>query len=151
VYDVGSSYFELSNTSMYSGLHSFHISTSISGQTGGIDVTSVPLTPASFSEGDIIIQGSTGSYSTEYGKGVVYEWDFINSSHGILRMTDVFGKFTSVESDGITLGKLGNFQLGKIEYPEILQTSGEVLYIDSMRKIQRIPGQEEEFRVLLQF
>ena len=151
VYDVGSSYFELSNTSMYSGLHSFHISTSISGQTGGIDVTSVSLTPASFSEGDIIIQGSTGSYSAEYGKGVVYEWDFINSSHGILRMTDVFGKFTSVESDGITLGKLGNFQLGKIEYPEILQTSGEVLYIDSMRKIQRIPGQEEEFRVLLQF
>ena len=151
VYDVGSSYFELNNTSMYSGLHSFHISTSISGQTGGIDITSVPLTRSSFSEGQIIVQGSTGSYSSEYGRGVVYEWNFINSSHGILMMTDVFGKFTTVESRGITLGKLGDFQLGKIEYPEILQTSGEVLYIDSMRKIQRMPGQEEEFRVLLEF
>jgi hypothetical protein len=150
IYEVGSPYFDLSAAPSYSGLHSLQLSTSISTQTGAIDSTSAALTQNSFSSGDTVYQGSTASYS-QYASGKVYYWDFVNSANGTLYLTDVVGSFKSVAVDGITGSTLGAFIVADVTLPEIDRTSGEVLYIDNVRPIQRNMGQKEEFRLRLGF
>jgi hypothetical protein len=81
----------------------------------------------------------------------VYHWDFINPSRGRLYVTDVLGKFISVDTHGLTGTTLGNFVVSSVSKPEIKASSGEVLYIENVRPIQRTLGQEEEFRIRLGF
>ena len=150
IYETGSPYFDLNAAPSYSGLHALQLSTSVSSQISGLDTTSAPLTPNSFSSGDVVYQGSTGSYS-QYASGSVYYWDFVNSATGTLYLTDVVGTFKSVETDGISGGTLGAYIVSSVTLPEIDRTSGEVLYIDNVRPIQRNMGQKEEFRLRLGF
>lgn len=150
VADVGEAYFDLDQTPSYSGLYSLLISSSVNSATGGIDITSFQLTRNSFSVGDRVTQGSTSGVSN-YATGVVYHWDFINPSRGRLYVTDVLGKFISVDTHGLTGTTLGNFVVSSVSKPEIKASSGEVLYIENVRPIQRTLGQEEEFRIRLGF
>jgi hypothetical protein len=150
IYEVGTPYFDLSAAPSYSGLHVLQLSTSVSPQTGAMDTTSAALTQNSFSSGDTVYQGSTASYS-QYASGKVYYWDFVNSASGTLYLTDVVGSFKSVAVDGITGSTLGAFIIADVTLPEIDRTSGEVLYIDNVRPIQRNMGQQEEFRLRLGF
>jgi hypothetical protein len=163
VLEVSEPYFDESNSPSYCGLHKLMLTTSVSGITGAVDVTASPLTRTSFSNGDFIQQGVSGSYSSDYASGIVYQWDYVNASYGNLWLTDVLGVFKTVQdnrrgSTGATLGT--NFAVGAtvgayIAYdsvkPEIDRNSGEVLYIDNIRAINRIPGQKEEFRLRLGF
>lgn len=148
--DVGEAYFDLRQTPSYSGLYVLTLSTSAGSPTGGIDTTSSQLTVNSFSNGDRIVQGFTGGVS-EYGTGVVYKWEFINPARGKLYVTDVLGKFIGVDTHGLTGTTLGNFVVSSVIKPEVKSTSGEVIYIENVRPIQRILGQEEEFRIRLGF
>jgi hypothetical protein len=150
IYEVGTPYFDLSAAPSYSGLHALQLSTSVGTQTGAMDTTSAALTQNSFSSGDTVYQGSTASYS-QYASGTVYYWDFINSATGTLYLTNVVGSFRSVAVDGITGSTLGAFIIADVTLPEIDRTSGEVLYIDNVRPIQRNMGQQEEFRLRLGF
>ena len=150
IYEVGSPYFDLSAAPSYSGLYALQLSTSVGTQTGAMDSTSAALTQNSFSSGDTVYQGSTASY-TQYASGKVYYWDFVNSANGTLYLTDVVGSFKSVAVDGITGSTLGAFIVADVTLPEIDRTSGEVLYIDNVRPIQRNMGQKEEFRLRLGF
>jgi hypothetical protein len=150
IYEVGSPYFDLSAAPSYSGLHALQLSTSVGSLVGAMDSTSAALTQNSFSSGDTVYQGSTASY-TQYASGKVYYWDFVNSAYGTLYLTDVVGSFKSVAVDGITGSTLGAFIVADVTLPEIDRTSGEVLYIDNVRPIQRNMGQKEEFRLRLGF
>lgn len=150
VVDSGIPYFELDQTPAYSGLHVLEVATSISSATGGMDTTFSSLSQNSFSNGDFIIQGSTGSYG-HYASGKVYYWSFVNGSYGKLYLTDVLGKFKSVATDGITGSNIGAYIVSSVIEPEIDRTSGEILYIDNVRPIQRNTAQEEEFRLRLGF
>jgi len=150
IYEVGSPYFDLNAAPSYSGLHALELSTSVSPQTGAMDTTSAAFTQNSFSSGDTVTQGSTASYS-QYASGKVYYWNFINSARGTLYLTDVVGSFNSVAVNGITGSTLGAFIVADVTLPEIDRTSGEVLYIDNVRPIQRNMGQKEEFRLRLGF
>jgi len=137
VVETGQAYFDLDNTPAYRGLHILELATSVSAAEGGADLTSAPLTPTAFSNGDVVHQGVTGAFG-HYATGVVYNWDFVNPSYGRLYLTDVVGTFKSVDQNGVSL-------------PDIDRTSGEVLYIDNVRPIQRSTGQQEEFRLRLGF
>jgi hypothetical protein len=150
VVDVGPSYFDLDNTPSYRGLHVLELSTSISAATAGIDTTTAALTKNLYSNGDIVHQGVTGQFG-HYATGVVYNWDFVNSSYGRLYLTDVVGSFKSVETHGLTGSTLGAYIVSAVQEPEIDRSSGEVLYINNVRPIQRIYAQEEEFRIRLGF
>ena len=150
IYEVGSPYFDLNAAPSYSGLHALQLSTSVGSLVGAMDTTSAALTQNSFSSGDTVTQGSTASYS-QYASGKVYYWDFVNSARGTLYLTDVVGSFKSVAVDGITGSTLGAFIVSDVTLPEIDRTSGEVLYIDNVRPIQRNMGQKEEFRLRLGF
>lgn len=151
VVEVGPSYFDSTATPSYSGLHVLSISTSVSGVTGAMDATSSALTPNSFSNGDFVQQGVSANYNSDYASGTVYHWDFVNASYGVLYLTDVLGKFKSVQTDGITGSTLGAFIVSDVVVPEIEKTSGEILYIDNIRPINRTVGQKEEFRIRLGF
>jgi hypothetical protein len=150
IVSVGQPYYDTDNIPSYRGLHLLEISTSVSGATGNIDVTSAPLTQTSFSNGDIVSQGSTAA-GFNYAAGTVYEWDFVNPAYGRLYLTGVTGKFLDVEENGLTGTALGSYVVSRFHPPEIDTTSGEILYIDNVRPITRISGQKEEFRLRLGF
>jgi hypothetical protein len=156
VVDVGSAYFDTDRTPSYRGLHKLTVSTSVSGHTGGLDITSAALTRNSFSEGDLVVQGTTGT-NRDYAYGTVYHWELVNPSCGFLYLTNVTGQFKGVfgtrasEAYGVTGTTLGQYVVSSVDPPEILPTSGEILYINNVRPIQRTIGQKEEFRVRLGF
>lgn len=150
VVEAGQAYFDLNNTPAYRGVHVLELATSLSSATGAMDNTSAPLTQNSFSSGDSVYQGVTGTYG-HYATGQVYHWEFVNNSYGKLYLTNVVGAFKSVASDGITGSTLGAYIVASVEEPEIDRTSGEILYIDNVRPIQRTVGQQEEFRLRLGF
>jgi hypothetical protein len=150
VVEAGPYYYELDRTPAYRGVHVLEITSSVSSAVGGIDITSAPLTQTSFANGDIVIQGVTGSYH-KYAMGKVFDWEFVNPSYGKLYVTDVKGTFKSVQTDGLTGTTLGQFIISAVLPPEIDRTSGEVLYINNIRPISRVTGQKEEFRIRLGF
>jgi hypothetical protein len=150
IVSVGLPYYDENIVPSYRGLHLLEVSTSISGSTGGLDVSTSALTQNSFSNGDVITQGST-AHGSNYGAGVVYDWEYVNPSYGKLYLTGVTGKFLSVQTNGLTGTTLGAYVLSQYHKPEIDLTSGEVLYIDNVRPIARITGQKEEFRLRLGF
>jgi hypothetical protein len=150
VVDVGQAYFDLDTTPLYRGLHVLELSTSISAATAGVDTTSSALTRNSYANGDVVHQGVTGQFG-HYATGIVYNWEFVNDSYGKLYLTDVVGSFKSVETDGLTGTQLGAYVVSTVQEPEIDRSSGEVLYINNVRPIQRIYAQEEEFRLRLGF
>jgi len=150
IVDVGQAYFDLDNTPSYRGLHILSLSTSVNGASGALDTTISPLTQTSFSNGDVVHQGITGQFG-HYATGVVYDWEFINNANGKLYLTNVVGTFKNVIDNGITGSQLGNYIVAGVSLPDIDRTSGEVLYIDNVRPIQRSTGQQEEFRLRLGF
>jgi hypothetical protein len=151
IVEVGSPYFDLNETPAYTGLTILSLGTSVSGATGGIDVTSAALTQNSFSNGDFVQQGSSGDAFGNYASGTVYNWEFINSSSGRLYLADVFGNFANVAQNGITGSTLGSYIVTSISLPDIDPTSGEIIYINNIRPISRVKGQSEEFRLRLGF
>lgn len=150
IVDSGLPYFDTENTPSYSGLHLLSLSTSVNSSTGAMDTTSSPLTQNTFVTGDVVHQGSTGTIGN-YATGVVYKWDFINPARGNLYLTDVLGTFKNVVDNGITGSQLNTYIVAGVTLPEIEKTSGEVLYIDNVRPIQRNIAQREEFRLRLGF
>jgi hypothetical protein len=150
VVDVGGAYFDLDQTPSYRGLHVLNVNSSISGVCGGTDTTSAPILPSSFSNGEFVQQGISGSIGN-YASGTVFDWEYINPSYGRLYLTDVLGAFKSVATDGLTGTQIKEYIVSSVEAPQIDRTSGEVLYISNVRPIARTIGQEEEFRLRLGF
>jgi hypothetical protein len=147
---VGSAYYDTQSVPSYSGLHVLELSSSVSPAVGGVDSTSLPLTPTAFSNGQVVVQGSTG-LGSNYAAGVVYNWEFVNSSYGKLYLTGVTGKFISVQTNGLTGTTLSSYILAAYSPPQIQRNSGEILYIDNVRPVTRGIGQKEEFRLRLGF
>jgi hypothetical protein len=150
VVEAGQAYFDLDSTPAYRGVHVMELGTSLNSAVGVVDTTSASLTQNSFSNGDLVTQGVTGTYGN-YATGQVYHWEFINNSYGKLYLTNVVGSFKSVAVDGLSGSTLGAYIVTNVDLPEIDRTSGEILYIDNVRPIQRTVGQQEEFRVRLGF
>jgi hypothetical protein len=150
IVEAGQAYFDLDSTPSYMGVHVVELATSLNSAVGIVDTTSASLTQNSFSNGDLVTQGVTGTYGN-YASGQVYHWEFINNSYGKLHLTNVVGSFKSVAVDGLSGSTLGAFIVTNVDLPEIDRTSGEILYIDNVRPIQRTVGQQEEFRVRLGF
>jgi hypothetical protein len=150
VVETGQAYFDLDSTPAYRGVHVVELGTSLNSAVGVVDTTSASLTQNSFSSGDSVTQGVTGTYGN-YATGRVYHWEFINNSYGKLYLTNVVGSFKSVAVDGVSGSTLGAYIVTNVDLPEIDRTSGEILYIDNVRPIQRTVGQQEEFRVRLGF
>jgi hypothetical protein len=150
VVETGLAYFDQNAAPVYSGLHALRIGTSVNSSVGGADISYAPLTPNSFTNGETIHQGVTGAFG-HYATGKVYNWDFVNSSSGTLYLTEVQGSFRSVATHGLSGSTLSAYVVTVLSLPEISPSSGEVLYINNVRPVQRVVGQEDEFRIRLGF
>jgi len=150
VVETGLAYFDQDAAPVYSGLHTLRIGTSVNSSVGGVDISYAPLTPNSFTNGETIHQGVTGAFG-HYATGKVYNWDFVNSSSGTLYLTEVQGSFRSVATHGLSGSTLSAYVVTGLSLPEISPSSGEVLYINNVRPVQRVVGQEDEFRIRLGF
>lgn len=151
ILETGLPYFDEASVSRYIGLHGLKLATSANGVTGAIDTTTASFTPTSFLSSQIINQGEENSYKTDYASGIVYAWDYINTTSGILWTTEVVGKFKNVADNGLTGSNLGAYIISGVSLPDIDPNSGEMLYIDSVRSVDRVVGQNEEFRLTIGF
>lgn len=79
----------------------------------------------------------------------VASWTAISGTTGSLVVTNIIGGFTS----GLTLASpdASNWNINTITEPDLVVGSGEVLYIQNIRPIERQAKQREEFRISIGF
>lgn len=139
IIDVGDPYIDSLGLSSYTGLHA-------------LQITGSALSPSTFTSGETVTQGQTGSVAIGYASATVYTWDLINSTSGTLFVSEVTGKFKNIaDGDSSTYSVLGPYILAGVSLPDINPNSGEILYIDSVVAIDRVVGQNEEFRLSVGF
>lgn len=139
IIDVGDPYIDSLGLSSYTGLHA-------------LQITGSGLSPSTFTSGETVTQGQTGSVAIGYASATVYTWDLINSTSGTLFVSEVTGKFKNIaDGDSSTYSVLGPYILAGVSLPDINPNSGEILYIDSVVAIDRVVGQNEEFRLSVGF
>jgi len=144
-------YFESASVPSYTGLTVLRMN-----KPAGL----ADFTDTTWENGDFIQQGLSGSYLYDYANGTVYGWSRIDSSTGLLYVTEPFGIFkNSADGNGLTASRLndesGQINLGYlvagVSAPAIDIHSGEIIYINSIQPIQRLPNQSEEFRLRVGF
>lgn len=133
----------------------------------GLSVLRMSRTPASldaftdttWQNGDFIQQGVSGSYVYDYASGTVYKWSRTDSDNGLLYITEPFGNFKYSGLHGATYSRINtpggginlHYTVAGVSAPSIDLHSGEIIYINSIQPIQRIPNQSEEFRLRIGF
>ena len=92
--------------------------------------------------------GGATTGSLRLTSGNVVEWVYgTTGSTGALHLTNVIGRgFSGGNYDGGGANTIAN-----IELPELVAGSGEVLYIQNIKPIQRNLEQKEEFKILIGF
>jgi hypothetical protein len=117
------------------------------------------FTDTTWQNGDFVQQGVSGSYLYDYASGTVYKWSRTDVSTGLLYVTEPFGNFKYVTVNGATLSRLNTsggvvnqgYSVAGVSAPGIDIHSGEIIYINSIQPIQRLPNQSEEFRLRVGF
>ena len=104
--------------------------------------TSTFSTDAGFTQQD---GGSTTGTLTKTTADIV-NWEYTSGTTGALYLTNVVGSWTG----GSYVGG-GENTITKIEVPELVVGSGEVIYIQNIRPIKRNLEQREEFKILIGF
>ena len=97
-----------------------------------------------YDEDEIVYQGISISASTFSGR--IAEWD---SSNSIMRLTNVSGTPTTDLLIGANTGA-ARF-VDSVTNPTLKKYSGNLLYIDNIKPIQRAVDQTEDFKIVLKF
>lgn len=95
-------------------------------------------------EDEYVYQGA--SLSSSYFSGIVGSWD---SGNNILRLTNTVGDPGSDVVNGANSGA-GRF-VSIVSPKELLDYSGNVLYIDNISPVQRDDDQTEDFKIVISF
>jgi len=117
-------------------------------QTHKLTVSGSALNTTTFSKDAGFTQqdGGATTGSLRHATGNVAEWNWVTGTTGALHLTNVVGSFTAG-----TYTDAGTNTITKIEYPDLVVGSGEVLYIQNIKPIQRNLEQKEEFKILIGF
>ena len=97
-----------------------------------------------FVEDEIVYQGT--SVATATFTGIVVEWNGSNQ----VKLSNVTGTVQAESLIGDTTGATGVVSI-PYTVPELQPNSGELLYIDNIKPIQRSSDQIEDFKIVLKF
>jgi hypothetical protein len=100
--------------------------------------------PTDYVEDEFVYQGAT--LSSSYFSGVVTSWD---SSNNILKLTNTVGDPGSDVLIGAN-SSAGRF-VSTVIPKDLLEYSGNILYIDNISPIQRDDDQTEDFKIVISF
>jgi len=127
----------------------------VEGRSDSTSATGNKLTETTFSPDDIIEQGS--KINSNYAKASVVEWKYESGATGELLLSDVVGTFRGgVGTDGFGLSggspnAPSNKWITSVSEPELKLSSGDVLYIENIKEIDRNIEQAEDFKIILGF
>ncbi len=127
----------------------------VEGRVDSTSPTGYKLTEGMFSADDVIEQGS--KVNSNYAKGSVVEWKYESGGTGELLLTNVIGTFrggAGTDGFGVSGGSPNlpeNKWITSVSEPELKLSSGDVLYIENIRRIDRNIEQQENFKIILGF
>ena len=127
----------------------------VQGRADATSSTGFKVNQNSFSEDDLVVQGS--KQNSNYAQGNVVEWKYTSGSTGELILTNVIGTFRGGEgTDGFGLSggspnAPSNKWINSVSEPELKLSSGDVLYIENIKAINRNIEQAEDFKIILGF
>jgi len=177
----GQSSLRLTDASNYVSGEDFVAGELVTGQSSGVTATVVSWTPAAvgfpgsvlslstvvgtFLDGEIVLGGISGfEIVIDIGgqveatvQGIIVQWEpAVDGLTGVLSLVDVRGSFEIGEQidefDPVaetTVTDIGEV-IAKTD-PELEHRSGELLYIQNVKPIQRDIEQAEEFKILIEF
>ena len=133
----------------------------VKGNVDGASDTGYTTTPTTFSVDEFILQGNTLGNSV--ASGYVVEWNYKgpdgnqgSGSTGELVLSGVIGTFITGPDASVSGFSGGNINfLDKFVYdvqqPQVIPTSGDLLYIQNIKDVDRSKEQSEEIRLVLNF
>ncbi len=177
----GQSSLRLTDASNYVSGEDFLVGEIVAGQSSGTSATVVSWTPAAvgapgsvlalssvggtFLDGEVVLGLTSGveviidigGQENASVQGIVVQWEpAVDGLTGVLSLVDVRGDFEIGEQidefDPDTDTTVTN--IGKVTAktdPELVHNSGELLYIQNVKPIQRDGEQAEEFKILVEF
>ena len=176
----GQSELELTDASAYVSGEDFIVGETVTGQISSTTAIVVAWTPATigspgsllalktvagtFLDGEIVLGTSTFEIIIDVGgqadvevEGIIAQWEPApDGLTGVLSLVDVRGEFQIGElidefdpDTLITVSNIGEVTAKSV--PELVNRSGELLYIQNVKPIQRDSEQAEEFKILVEF
>ncbi len=177
----GQSELELTDASSYVSGEDFTVGETVTGQTSATTAVVVSWTPASvgdpgsvlalktvvgtFLDGEVVLGGTSGfEVIIDLGgqanvgvEGIIAQWEPApDGLTGVLSLVDVRGEFQIGElidefdpDTDSTVTDIGEVTAKSV--PELVNRSGELLYIQNVKPIQRDIEQAEEFKILVEF
>ena len=177
----GQSELELTDASAYVSGEDFTIGETVTGQISSTTAIVVAWTPAAigspgsllalktvagtFLDGEVVLGGTSGfEVIIDVGgqadvevAGIIAQWEPApDGLTGVLSLVDVRGEFQIGElidefdpDTDITIPNIGEVTAKSV--PELVNRSGELLYIQNVKPIQRDDEQAEEFKILVEF
>jgi hypothetical protein len=127
----------------------------VQGRADATSTTGFKLTGSAFSSDDVVVQGS--KETSNYAQGSVVEWKYESGATGELILTNVIGIFrggVGTDSFGLSGGSPNapsNKWITSVLEPELKLSSGDVLYIENIKQIDRNIEQAEDFKIILGF
>lgn len=126
----------------------------VKGVVDGGSPTGFTIKPDTFTKDEVILQGSTTDINRATGK--VVDWIYTSGSTGELIINDVVGTFVTGGDGSVSGFSGGNIDftekfVTEITNPEIIPSSGDLLYIQNIRDADRNVEQSEEIRIVLNF
>ena len=177
----GQSELELTDASGYVSGENFTVGETVTGQISATTAVVVSWTPATvgepgsvlalktvvgtFLDGEVVLGGTSGfEIIIDLGgqanvgvEGIIAQWEPApDGLTGVLSLVDVRGEFQIGElidefdpDTDITVTDIGEVTAKSV--PELVNRSGELLYIQNIKPIQRDNEQAEEFKILVEF
>lgn len=126
----------------------------VQGNVDGGSPTGYTVQSDTFTKDETILQGSTLDSNRVTAK--VVDWIYTSGATGELIVNSVIGSFVTGgngSASGFSGGNIGFTDkfITQITQPEVIPTSGDLLYIQNIRDVDRNVEQSEEIRIVLNF
>ena len=112
---------------------------------GGLSTTTFPI--------DVGVTGASAAVGcTACVTGTVLDWKFnLAGTGGTLVVTDTIGNFATGDSIGSYSVASTNAVINTVTPPEIVPNTGEILFAQNMKPIEKDPEQREQYQIILKF